>query len=49
MTENENTGTKYCKGCKHYFYERLVGSYCMLKSFDGEYTKECPKYENKNK
>ena len=44
MTENENTGTKYCKGCKHYYYGP-GGSYCILSSFVGAYTKECPKYE----
>ena len=44
MTKNENTGTKYCKGCKYYYYDNS-GSYCVLPKFDGEYTKECPMYE----
>ena len=44
----ELTGTKYCKNCE-YFHRDIDGMYCVLPSFDGAYTKNCPKRKDKTK
>ena len=44
MTENEDTGSNYCHRCRH-FYDGGRGMFCMFSKFEGQYTKECQKYE----
>ena len=41
------TGSRYCEDCE-YFHRDIDGVYCVLPSFDGAYTKDCPKRSLKN-
>lgn len=45
MTKGEVTGTKYCIGCIYFYHEVGSGMFCTLRKFEGQYTEDCPRYE----